>query len=187
MIQNYINRFLELYERFFIHDGWKKAKFYRRHHYFHSQGNDCYIPIHLLKRESYLLSLGDNVWLTYGTSVILHDASVQVVKKAKGIDWLDKINRIVIGDNVFIGNNAMILPGVTIGSNCIVGGGTVVTKDIPSNSVVAGNPGHVILSFDEYADKCKTITEKYPWKKETPATELRKLREEYFWGEIRNN
>lgn len=176
------DKLLELYERFFIHDGWKKAEFYKKHQWFHSQGEGCYIPVHISKRESYLISLGNNVWLTHGTSLINHDASVQVVKKAKGIDWLDKIEKIVIGDNVYVGNNAMILPGVTIGSNCIVGGGTVVTKDIPSNSVVAGNPGRFIRTFDEYADKCKSITEKYPWDKETPASELRKIREDYFWG-----
>lgn len=116
------DKLLELYERIFIHDGWKKAKFYKKHHYFHKQGNECYIPVHISKRESYLISLGNNVWLTHGSTLINHDASVQVVRKAKAIDWLDKIEKIVIGDNVYIGNNAMILPGVTIGSNCIIGG-----------------------------------------------------------------
>lgn len=115
--------FWELCERFLIHDGWKKARFYKKHHYFHSQGENCYIPIHISRRESYLISLGNNVWLTHGTSLINHDASVQVVRKAKGIEWLDKIDKISIGDNVYIGNNSLILPGVTIGSNCIVGGG----------------------------------------------------------------
>ena len=47
MFQKYYDRFLELYEHFLIHDGWKKAEFYKKHHYFHSQGDDCYIPIHL--------------------------------------------------------------------------------------------------------------------------------------------
>lgn len=87
--------------------------------------------MHISKRESYLISLGDKVSLTHGTSFINHDASVQVVKKAKGINWLDKIDKIVIEDSVYVGNDSMILPGITIGSNCIVRKGTVVTKDIP--------------------------------------------------------
>lgn len=71
--------------------------------------------------------------------LISHKSRCKCTSSKKGIDWLDKIEKIVIGDNVYVGNNAMILPGVTIGPNCIVGG-TVVTKNIPSNSVVAGNP-----------------------------------------------
>jgi exopolysaccharide acyltransferase PssR len=49
-----------------------------------------------------------------------------------------------IGENCFIGINAMILPGVRIGDQVIVGAGAVVTKDVPANSVVAGNPAKVI-------------------------------------------
>jgi maltose O-acetyltransferase len=51
---------------------------------------------------------------------------------------------VVIGDNVWIGSRAIILPGVRIGSGSIVGAGSVVTKDVPSNSVVAGNPARVV-------------------------------------------
>ncbi len=49
-----------------------------------------------------------------------------------------------IGDNVFIGANAIILPGVTIGNNCIIGAGSVVTKNVDSFSIVAGNPAKLI-------------------------------------------
>ena len=175
------DKIFEFYERFFIHDGWKKANFYKRHHYFHSQGKECYIPIHISKRESYLISLGDNVWITHGATLINHDASVQVVRKAKDLKWLDKIEKIMIGNNVFIGNNAMILPGVTIGSNCIVGGGAVVSKDVPDNSVVAGNPARFIRTFDDFAEKCIVNARKYSWNNDTPITKLRKIREKYFW------
>ena len=49
-----------------------------------------------------------------------------------------------IGDNCFIGNGAILLPGITIGNEVIVGAGAVVTKDVPSNSIVAGNPAKII-------------------------------------------
>ncbi|WP_276866657.1 DapH/DapD/GlmU-related protein [Bacteroides heparinolyticus] len=49
-----------------------------------------------------------------------------------------------IGDNCFIGNGAILLPGITIGNEVIVGAGSVVTKDVPSNTIVAGNPARVI-------------------------------------------
>ncbi|WP_125153473.1 sugar O-acetyltransferase [Clostridium rectalis] len=56
-------------------------------------------------------------------------------------------NPVSIGDNVWIGGNSCILPGVTIGDNCVIGAGSVVTKSIPDNCVVAGNPCKVIKSI----------------------------------------
>lgn len=71
-------------------------------------------------------------------------------------------------DNVFIGANCTILPNVTIGKNSIVGSGSVVTKDIPKNSVVAGNPAKVICTIDDFKLKhdsqikeSKKFSEKY--------------------------
>ena len=60
---------------------------------------------------------------------------------------------IEVKNNVFIGSNTIILPNVRIGNNVMVGAGSVVTKDVPDNSVVAGNPARVIESFDEYLGK----------------------------------
>lgn len=60
---------------------------------------------------------------------------------------------IVIGNNVYIGNNVIILPGVTIGNNVIIGAGAVVSKNIPSNSVAVGVPAKVIKTADEYFEK----------------------------------
>lgn len=59
---------------------------------------------------------------------------------------------VTVGDNVWIGGNAVICPGVTIGSNCVIGAGSVVTKDIPDWSIAAGNPCRVIRRITE-ADK----------------------------------
>ena len=60
---------------------------------------------------------------------------------------------IKIGNDVWIGVNVTILPGVTIGENAVVGAGAVVTKDVPDNAVVVGNPARVIRYLD--ADKFK--------------------------------
>lgn len=62
----------------------------------------------------------------------------------------------MIGNDVYIGNNVIILPGVTIGNNVIIGAGAVVTKTIPDNSVAVGVPARVIKTADEYLEKIKT-------------------------------
>ena len=56
---------------------------------------------------------------------------------------------IVIGDNVWIGANAVVLQGIAIGENSVVGAGSVVTKDVPANVVVAGNPAKIIRPIGE--------------------------------------
>ena len=68
---------------------------------------------------------------------------------------MDKIGKIVVGNNCFIGHGAKIMPGVTIGDNVIVGACAIVTKDVPSNSVVAGIPARVICTIDDFYNKNK--------------------------------
>lgn len=60
-----------------------------------------------------------------------------------------------IGNEVFVGAGSIILPGVHIGNRVIIGAGSVVTKDIPDNSVAAGNPAKVICPIDEYLEREK--------------------------------
>ncbi len=69
---------------------------------------------------------------------------------------LERALPIVIGDNCWIGANVTILPGVTIGSNTVIGAGSVVTKDIPSDVIAAGNPCKVFRSITE-KDSIKKI------------------------------
>ena len=59
----------------------------------------------------------------------------------KGLEYAKPIE---VGNNVWIGGNVVVLPGVTIGDNVVIGAGSIVTKDIPSNSVAVGNPCKVI-------------------------------------------
>lgn len=63
-----------------------------------------------------------------------------------------------IGNNVFIGARSTILYGVNIGNNVIIGAGSIVTKDIPDNSIVAGAPAKFIKSFDDYISKMDELS-----------------------------
>ena len=64
---------------------------------------------------------------------------------------------VTIGNCVFIGMNAVILPGVTIGDHVVIGAGSVVTKDCPSGGVYAGNPAKRLMSMDEFHAKRKAV------------------------------
>lgn len=69
----------------------------------------------------------------------------------------DVFGKVVIGDYVYIGSGALIMPGVTIGNNVLIAAGSVVTKSIPSGSVVAGNPARIISNIEEYYQRNKSF------------------------------
>lgn len=72
-----------------------------------------------------------------------------------------KFGRIKIEDNCFIGADTTILPGVTIGKNCVIGAKSVVTKSLKPNGVYAGNPAKFICSIKEYVNKCVENNKRY--------------------------
>lgn len=95
----------------------------------------------------WLITIGDNVTMAPRVHILCHDAST---KQHLGYT---KIGRVIIGSNVFIGAESVVLPGVTIGDNVIIGANSTVTHDIPANSVAAGSPARVICTLEEYLSK----------------------------------
>ena len=90
------------------------------------------------------ITIEDKCMVTYGVIIIAHDASVFRHKVFyPGV----AAGKVVLKKNVFIGAGAIILRNVTIGENSIVAAGSVVTKDVPPNVIVAGNPAKVIKYF----------------------------------------
>lgn len=102
------------------------------------------------KIDATCLEIGNHVTLT-GVHILTHDAST---KRFLGND-INRVGRVVVGDNVFVGKQTVILPNVKIGNNVVVGAGSVVTKNIPDNVVAVGNPCRVICSIDEWIKKQK--------------------------------
>lgn len=98
--------------------------------------------------EPYLIEIGSNVTITRGVCFVNHDGGVAVFRNE--YPSLNSFGKIIIGNNVFIGINSIILPGVKIGNNVVIGAGSIVNKDIPDNVVVAGIPAKVIKSLLEY-------------------------------------
>lgn len=128
----------------------------------------------------YLCEIGSNVTLSC-CSILTHDASMH------GATGLGKIGKVIIGNNVFVGYRSIILCNTRIGDNVIIGAGSVVTRDIPSNSVAAGNPARVIGRYDEYIAKHRANQATHPvyhtyWKNKTPEekqTEIEQLSDTY--------
>jgi tetrahydrodipicolinate N-succinyltransferase len=88
------------------------------------------------------------VTVTSGVQFITHDGATWLLRDEKG--RRHRLAPIEIGNDVFIGVNSIILPGVRIGNRVIVGAGSVVNRSIPNNCVVAGVPAKFIRTFDEY-------------------------------------
>ncbi len=105
----------------------------------------------------YLISIGDNSILCTGTRLISHDSTI--ISMTGGYLRLGKID---IKENCIIGLNVIILPGVTIGPNAIVASGSVVNKDIPPNSCVAGVPARFYAKYQDVQNKYKEEIQKGP-------------------------
>jgi acetyltransferase-like isoleucine patch superfamily enzyme len=97
----------------------------------------------MLGQHPFLLTIKNNVIISAGVKILTHDTSFTVVGSK------DLAGEVVIGNNVQIGENVIILPGVRIGDNCVIGANAVVNKDIPSGSVAAGVPVKVICPIEE--------------------------------------
>jgi len=93
----------------------------------------------------YLISIGDNCSIASDVRLLAHDAT-----PFKFTNGHTRLGKIEIKDNCFIGERAIVLPGVTIGPNVLVAAGSVVNRDIPPNSCVAGVPARVYAKFDAF-------------------------------------
>lgn len=101
----------------------------------------------------WLVSIGDNVTLAPECMLLCHDAST------KYFVGNSRLGKIKIGNNVFIGAKAIILPGVSIGNNVVVGCGSIVTRSVPDNSVVAGNPAKLVCGIEDFTRKNSNLME----------------------------
>ena len=102
----------------------------------------------------FLIEIGRDCVLTDGVKVLTHGFDWVVLKNVYR-EVLSSSGKVTIGDNVFVGNDCVILKGVRIGENTIIGAGSLVNEDIPPNSVAVGNPCKVRMSISEYYEKRK--------------------------------
>ncbi|AEV34261.1 acyltransferase family protein [Owenweeksia hongkongensis DSM 17368] len=113
-------------------------------------GERCRIATKYWGSEPYLIEIGNHVQVTEGVKFFNHGGGWVFREKHPKLDTFGKIR---VGNNVYIGNNAIILPGVSISDNVIVGAGAVVTKSILEGDIVAGNPAKVVGTVRELESK----------------------------------
>ncbi len=128
-------------------------------------GDNCYITPNFQCDYGKNIFLGNNVYMNFGVTILdcakieigddcLFAPNVQIYAAAHPIDpiirkkGLEFSKPITIGKNVWIGGSVIILPGVTIGDNCTIGAGSVVSKNIPENVVAVGNPCRILKRFE---------------------------------------
>lgn len=99
-----------------------------------------------------LVEIGDNCTILENFLLLTHDNITKVFGNVYH-EFLPSSGPVTIGNNVYFTRNCTVLKGVTIGDNCIIGFGSVVTKDIPANSVAVGSPAKVICTIEEYYKK----------------------------------
>lgn len=120
------------------------------------------VPIEIVSNKGSRISIGDHTFINYGVSITaflevrmgchcLLGQNVRILDRNEhGIEKREvapAAASILIGDHVWIGAQSIILPGVSIGRNSVIGAGSVVTKDIPANSLAVGNPARVLRRF----------------------------------------
>lgn len=115
--------------------------FYCDYGYNISVGNNFYANFNLVILDEAPVKFGDNVFIAPNCGFYTAGHPIDAVERNKGLEYARPIT---VGNNVWIGAQVCVLPGVTIGDNCVIGAGSVVTRDIPSDSVAVGNPCRVI-------------------------------------------
>ena len=153
------------YRKLLIHASHdKKANYLRKRGVKVGTGNRFNCDLSFVGSEPYLVEIGSDCVFAGEVKFFTHDGGVNVINKLYYRDeYKDKVGKVKIGDNCFIGFRTIVLPNVTIGNNCIVGAGSIVSKDLPDNGVYAGVPAKFICSIEDYNNKCKdTLIKRVP-------------------------
>ena len=109
-------------------------------------GDNFFLNVNCKLMDSGKINIGDNVFIAPNVCIITEEHAMDTAQRIQGLEYTHPVT---IGDNVWICAGVIVLPGVTIGANSVIGAGSVVTKDIPPDSLAVGNPCKVIRKVNE--------------------------------------
>lgn len=154
-------RFVGLYTKLCRPTGSEYALYLQRWGGLRGVGGNCSINVGVRITDPAYVLIGNSCVLADCT-LIGHDAVVHIIQSVYGCKT-DSVGKIVIKDNCFVGHGAILMPGVTIGPNAVVGAGAVVTRDVLAGMVVAGVPAKVVCTLDSLAARVEARSRAYPW------------------------
>ena len=134
----------------------KRNNYIRKHNIFNQMGENVFFQPRVLPSDPKLIKFHNNFIVTSNVTFVTHDVFDMGINNIVENKQIPLLKPIEVLDNVFIGCNSTIMCGATIGPNAVIAAGSVVTKDVPPNSVVAGNPAKVLKTFDEFVQKRET-------------------------------
>lgn len=132
-----------------------------------------------------LITIGNHVRCNMNFQLLTHDYGAKVFTH-KYNDFINSSGKVNIGNNIYFGTNVVVLKGVSIGDNCVIGAGSIVSKSIPANSVAVGCPAKVVCTIDEYYERRKKacIDEAFEYANSITERFGREPRYEDFWEEF---
>lgn len=155
-----------------------------KHKVFGCFGEHSFLQNKVIPLYSQLIRIHNNVMVGKKVEFVTHDVVFAMLNNMQKDVWVcEKVGCIEVHDNVFIGANSTVLYGVSIGPNAIVAAGSVVTKDVPPNSVVAGVPAKVIGTFDQVMEKA-LASQPYPPELHPRKQEVSPELCEYMWKQF---
>lgn len=165
-----------------------RSEYIRKAHIFAEFGEYSTMSARKIPLYPELISIGNNVRLAANVTLITHDMIHAMLnnlpQKSMGKPYREYMGCIRIDDNVFVGANSTILADVHIGSNVIIGAGTLVNKDLEGGYVYAGVPAKKIGYFNEFVQKRKnqvTYPNGFSRNKDSVGEEM----SEYLWNEFK--
>lgn len=122
------------------------SPFYCDYGYNIEVGDNFFANTNFVVLDGAKVKIGNNVFIAPNVGLYTAGHPLDAARRNEGLEYAYPIT---IGDNVWIGGHVCIMPGVTIGNNTVIGAGSVVTKDIPANSLAVGNPCRVIREIKD--------------------------------------
>lgn len=164
-----------------------RIKYLRKNNVFAFLGENVFFQPRKLPADPKLIKLHNNVCVAADVTFVNHDVIYIMQRNKCGKNVVQNLGCIEVFDNVFIGIGSYIMPNVKIGPNVVIAAGSVITKDVPPNTVVGGVPAKVIGDFDVLMEKRMNLSKEIESRCEEHCGKTDEKRIAYEWDKFYKN